>query len=228
MTGIALVIIWIALAIVAWQSDAIAARGLRWRLVTLLGIVAIWGSFFSLPWIRFDFTAYLDESGWKILTENIGLIGELLHIDKLTSLLDVVFNTAFLNGLSIQASPFLTFRTRVAILTPSFFALFVFLIFPWTIYFRGSLFSKIWGTFLIFGSILIFFLLASAMNEIDALGATHHAGWTLLIVLLGTHIGSGPSITLAGLLFLLVGGLVEWFDEGINSQASSTEMEAWL
>lgn len=228
MIGIILIIIWLALTALVWRSEAPIARSMRPRLITLLGVVTIWGSFFSLPWVQFDFTAYLDESRLKILTENIGFIGNLIHADKITDFLDIVFNEAFLNGLYIQASPFLGVRERIDILVPMFLALFAFVILPWTVYFRGRLFTKVLGIFLSVGALLSFFLLAGVLNEIDALGTTQHAQWALVAALLGVHIGAGPLFTLGGLLLLFAGGIIELFDSNdVDSHDDLMEMEAW-
>ena len=225
MFGIILIICWIASIILAFLSDTSLARNLRTRLITVTGIIAILGGFISLPWVQFDFIAYFDESVLSIIVENIGLLGNIFNIESITDILDKILNGAFLNGVFILGSPFLSLLDHISILIPPILAAFTCILLPFIINFHGSIFNKIIGVFLSGSAFLGIVMLITTFKHIDNLGTTHHIEWSLLAAILGIHIGMGPFITLLGLLLLFIGGLIEiWSEEQPTSHFGQEAM----
>ncbi len=170
---------WLLLVIAMRRVGTSLVAALRPRLVALLGVFLILGSFLFQDWVRFDFIQYL-RVGWDPLLDLAPEAAGLFGIDNL--------------------------GTRAALVFPSLIALAALVWLPFGTSYSGSLPCKVVGTLLAVVSTLALIGLATAIPHVDALGVHGQIHWAMLAVLLGVRMEMGPWLTMVGLVLLIVGG----------------------
>ncbi len=196
---------WLLLVIAMRRVGTSLVAALRPRLVALLGVFLILGSFLFQDWVRFDFIQYL-RVGWDPLLDLAPEAAGLFGIDNLTPFLRVLLGAASLNGWQLALAPFFGLGTRAALVFPSLIALAALVWLPFGTSYSGSLPCKVVGTLLAVVSTLALIGLATANPHVDALGVHGQIHWAMLAVLLGVRMEMGPWLTMVGLVLLIVGG----------------------
>ncbi len=127
--------------VVVLRASTPLANAFKPRLITLLGIVLILGSFFFQDWVRFDFIQYL-RVGWDPLRELAPEAAGLFGMENFTPLLRVLLGAASLNGLQLALVPFFGLGTRAALVFPSLIALAALVWLPF-----GTSYSGLWSAY---------------------------------------------------------------------------------
>jgi hypothetical protein len=212
--------------VVVLRASTPLANAFKPRLITLLGIVLILGSFFFQDWVRFDFIQYL-RVGWDPLRELAPEAAGLFGMENFTPLLRVLLGAASLNGLQLALVPFFGLGTRAALVFPSLIALAALVWLPFGTSYSGSLPCKVVGVLLAVVSILALIGLAMAIPQVDALGVDDQIHWAILAVLLGVRMEMGPWLTMVGLSLLFVGGIVEIMAGSAIGRHDRSQELAW-
>ena len=216
-----LIAVWLVIALAVFRSGTPLAAASRPRLLPLLGVVLIVGSFFFQDWVRFDFIQYLRMGLGDLLREfapdAIGLLGNV----ESSRLLRVLLGKATLTGWQLTVfAPFWGFWTQAAIVFPTLLAVATLAWLPLGATYSGKRLCKLVGILLAALSLAGLVGLAAAIPAVDALGMHDRFHWAILTVLLGVKLEMGPWLTMLGLTLLFVGGLIE-----IGSSAASKAVE---
>lgn len=203
-----LIAVWLVITLAVFRSGTPLAVASRPRLLLLLGVALIIGSFFFQEWVRFDFIQYL-RVGWDPMRDLAPEVAGLFGMESLTPFLRVLLGAASLNGWQLALVPFFGLGTRAALVFPSLIALAALVWLPFGASYSGSLPCKVVGILLAVVSSLALVGLAMAIPHVDALGVHDQIHWALLAALMGVRMEMGPWLTMIGLGLLFVGGLVE-------------------
>lgn len=240
MPFVLLSVAWLIVAAVVLRNDTPLAIAFKPRLVTLLGVVFVLGSFLFLPWLRVDVAGYMDVPGSEPLKAALPTALSLFGIEQLKDLLDIVQKVTSPNGWQLQAIPVYDLPTRLAASIPALIGVCTIFWLPWGTTFSGGRLCKFVGAVLVVLSALAILGLVNAIPALDAMVvpgwqlALLHEPWNglpshLPAVLIGIRLSSGPWLTIAGLCLVLLGGLVEIFHTRSKSSGISPDQEqiAW-
>lgn len=216
-----LIAVWLVIALAVLRSDTPLAAVSRPRLLPLLGLALIVGSFFFQEWVRFDFIQYLELGLGDLLRDlapdAIGLLGSA----ESSRLLGVLLGKATLTGWQLTVfAPFWGFWTQAAIVFPTLLAVATLAWLPLGATYSGGRLCKLVGILLTALSLAALVGLAAAIPAVDALGMKDQFHWAILTVLLGVRLEMGPWLTMLGLALLFVGGLIE-----VGSSAATKAVE---
>ncbi len=221
-----LIAAWLVIALAVFRSDTLLAAAFKPRLVPLLGVVLIIGSFLFQDWMRFDFIQYL-RVGWDPLRDLAPEAAGLFGMENLTPFLRVLLGAASLNGWQLALAPFFDLATRAALIFPSLIALAALVWLPFGASYSSSLPCKVVDVLLAAASILALGGLAIAIPQMDALGVHDQVQWAMLAVLLGVRLEFGPWLTMVGLGLLFVGGMVEIMAGSVARQQDRWQELTW-
>lgn len=223
-----LIILWLGLAILVFKSNGTLAVGLRPRLIVLLAVILILGSYFFQDWLRFSFIEYFRAGRGPL----IGLAPDVLEqlgLEGLTPVLRVLLGATGLKGWQLMLVPFYGVGTRLATLIPVGVAILSLCWLPWGTSRAGGRLCKLVGTVMLASALVALIALALSLPDLDAVSVYGHQqfDWALLATLLGPKLGLGPWITLIGLALLCVGGLVEIGDPGRRENTETMQEAVW-
>jgi hypothetical protein len=210
MAFVILIAAWLVIALAVFRSETPLAAATRPRLLPLLGVALIVGSFIFQEWVRFDFIQYLHMGLGDLLRDlapdAIGLLGST----ESSRLLGVLLGKATLTGWQLTIfAPFWGFWIQAAIVFPTLLALATLAWLPLGATYSGGRICKLVGFLLAALSLAGLVGLVAAIPALDALGMHDQFHWAILTVLLGVKLEMGPWLTMLGLALLLVGGLIE-------------------
>ncbi len=216
-----LIAAWLVIALAVFRSNSPLAVASRPRLLPLLGVVLVVGSFIFQEWVRFDFIQYLQLGLGDLLRDfapdAIGLLGSA----ESSRLLGVLLGKATLTGWQLTVfAPFWGFWTQAAIVFPTLLAVATLAWLPLGATYSGGRLCKLVGILLAALSLAGLVGLAGAIPAVDALGMHDRFHWAILTVLLGVKLEMGPWLTMLGLTLLFAGGLIE-----IGSSAAGKAVE---
>lgn len=223
-----LIILWVGLTTLDFKSNGTLAIGFRPRLVTLLAVILILGSYFFQDWLRFSFIEYFRAGRGPL----VGIAPDLLEqlgLEGLAPVLRVLLGATGLNGWQLMLVPFYGIGTRLATLIPVGIAVLSLCWLPWGTSRAGGRLCKLVGSMMLASALIALVALAVSLPDLDALSVYGHQQfeWAVLATLLGPKLGLGPWITLIGLALLCVGGLVEIADPGRREDTETMQEAVW-
>ena len=200
------------------------------RIAALIGVFLVLASFLFQPWIRLNFIEYLvniPQSIKDLLPEGVvKLVIDRLGVDWLGRLLEIVGNVTSLSGWKIQFIPTYGFWTHFWMLAP------VILVFPVALgilfgsLLHGRAIPRILGGVLAVFSLILFLGLLFSLPDIDTLGIHHNFQWSLLAAMVGAKLGNGPWFMCLGLLFWVIGGIVDLMEQPPSTKKMLEELSS--
>jgi len=189
------------------------AESLSYRLPTLIGVIAVLGSFLWLPWLNFapwQYARFVPDWAWDILPEVLRSLDNLLGSDALHRALSLLESFSALPGRwLIILIPTPDLWVRLVIGLPVMVAVLSMLWLLASPFIRLKVVTQFMGAWQVSSSFLAFVLLLLQVPNIDAWGTSGNFWLGLIALLTGAQMGFGVRASLAGLFFLILGGLRE-------------------
>ena len=208
-----LMIVWALLLLGVIRSKSSYAANLKPRMVSLLGVILIFGGVIFQPWLKLSFLSY-----WTKIPEVFEKYLPIKLVSGLSSVLgagwfgrplELFEKFTNIKGWLVALIPSYSTWVHLVILFPLVISIISFIWLPFAPLFFGKPFGKYLGGIVIFLSFIEIIFLIISIPELDAVGVSESLQWSLFSTLLGVRLGNGPWFVVVGLLLLVFGGLVE-------------------